>query len=156
VVQALRRLHDPEEKAEYDAQLREIKGQRTGGNGPRAGVSNEAIGKTRAWPEGKAPTTLEEFYVCLAASRVMTADEARALVASLPAAGRPDSPKLVVTELFKAGMLTRYQAQGVLSGRIKFLSFGEYVILDKLGQGGMGQVLKAEHRRMKRTVALKV
>ena len=33
---------------------------------------------------------------------------------------------------------------------------GNYVILDKLGQGGMGLVLKAVHRRMERLVALKV
>jgi serine/threonine protein kinase len=33
---------------------------------------------------------------------------------------------------------------------------GNYVILDKLGQGGMGLVLKAEHRRMERLVALKI
>ena len=33
---------------------------------------------------------------------------------------------------------------------------GNYIILDKLGQGGMGMVLKAEHKRMKRVVALKV
>ncbi|MCY2991774.1 MAG: SUMF1/EgtB/PvdO family nonheme iron enzyme, partial [Planctomycetota bacterium] len=33
---------------------------------------------------------------------------------------------------------------------------GNYVVLDKLGQGGMGLVLKTEHRRMKRLVALKV
>ncbi len=32
---------------------------------------------------------------------------------------------------------------------------GNYVILDKLGQGGMGMVLKAEHKRMKRVVAIK-
>ena len=33
---------------------------------------------------------------------------------------------------------------------------GEYVILRKIGAGGMGQVFKARHRRMKRLVALKV
>ena len=33
---------------------------------------------------------------------------------------------------------------------------GEYVIQATLGQGGMGQVFKALHRRMKRTVAIKV
>lgn len=33
---------------------------------------------------------------------------------------------------------------------------GHYVILDKMGQGGMGMALKAKHRRMKRAVALKM
>jgi serine/threonine protein kinase len=33
---------------------------------------------------------------------------------------------------------------------------GNYVVLEKLGEGGMGWVLKAQHRRMQRTVALKV
>jgi len=34
--------------------------------------------------------------------------------------------------------------------------FGEYVLLDKLGEGGMGVVFKAQHRRMKRFVAVKM
>ena len=36
------------------------------------------------------------------------------------------------------------------------VTLGNYVLLDNLGQGGMGMVLKARHRRMGRVVALKV
>ena len=56
----------------------------------------------------------------------------------------------------KAGKLTKYQAQAVYQGKTKGLVFGEYVVLDKLGEGGMGVVLKAQHRRMDRLVAIKV
>lgn len=42
------------------------------------------------------------------------------------------------------------------AGRGARLLLGNYLILEKLGQGGMGMVLKAMHRRMHRTVALKV
>src|SRR5882724_3029823 len=35
-------------------------------------------------------------------------------------------------------------------------TLGNYVLLEPLGAGGMGQVFKAEHQRMKRIVALKV
>ena len=43
-----------------------------------------------------------------------------------------------------------------IKGKTKGLVFGEYTVLDKLGEGGMGVVLKAEHRRMDRLVAVKM
>lgn len=52
--------------------------------------------------------------------------------------------------------LTAFQAQQIYQCKAKHLVMGNYVVLDKLGQGGMGMVLKAQHRRMKRLVALKI
>lgn len=58
--------------------------------------------------------------------------------------------------LTDAGALTNFQANAICQGRQAELSIGAYEVIDKLGVGGMGTVFKARHRRMKRTVALKV
>ena len=73
----------------------------------------------------------------------------------LPPRAAPKDVQALTHELVRSGDLTKFQAQEVLQGRGKSLTLGNYVVLDKLGAGGMGQVFKAQHRRMKRVVAIK-
>jgi serine/threonine-protein kinase len=70
----------------------------------------------------------------------------------------PDTPRgrLVARALVELGVLTRFQAERLLIGRIAGFLLGQYKILDEIGRGGMGRVFKAEHQTMKRLVALKV
>lgn len=150
VSRARQRLLDPHERAAYDALLR-AQAKRQSSN---ASSSGSDIG--RRWPEGKAPGTLSEFFQCLAASGLVTVEEAQRVVGRAPENKRPCDPKSLASELIRAGKLTKYQAVAILQGKLKYLTFGEYLILDTLGQGGMGKVMKAEHRRMKRVVALKL
>lgn len=58
--------------------------------------------------------------------------------------------------LVQAGLLTMYQFERVLLGHIHGLVLGSYRVLDELGRGGMGTVYLAEHRLLRRRVALKV
>ncbi len=100
--------------------------------------------------------TLQQFIDSLTQSGLMTADEVSSFLQSQPAEKQPNDAQTLAQSLVQAGKLTKYQAQMVYQGRPKGLVFGEYTVLDKLGQGGMGVVLKAQHRRMKRLVAVKV
>jgi serine/threonine protein kinase len=55
----------------------------------------------------------------------------------------------------RRGKLTAFQAQNCSPAAVR-LVMGDYVIVAEIGAGGMGQVYKAQHQRMKRVVALKV
>src|SRR5687767_4661887 len=64
--------------------------------------------------------------------------------------------KSTAEALVRTGVLTRFQARCLLSGRYKGLVLGRYKILDQIGQGGMGAVYLAEHLDLSRKVAIKV
>src|SRR5262249_52270120 len=67
-----------------------------------------------------------------------------------------DDAQLFARDLVRQRRLTTYQAVAAYQGKAQTLVFGTYLVLEKLGQGGMGVVFKAVHRRMKRLAALKV
>jgi serine/threonine-protein kinase len=100
--------------------------------------------------------SLEQFVQKLTQSGLMSATDVSSFHDSLPPEKRPKDGEALARELVRANKLTKYQAQAVYQGKVKGLVFGDYRVLDKLGQGGMGVVLKAEHRRMKRVVAVKM
>lgn len=100
--------------------------------------------------------TLKQFTDDLVHSRLMTEAELGAFLGHFPVDRRPSAVESLATELVRSGRLTKYQAAAIYQGKANWLVLGEYVVVEKLGQGGMGVVLKAEHRRMKRTVAIKV
>jgi serine/threonine-protein kinase len=70
--------------------------------------------------------------------------------------GRFPDPRALARELMQRGWLTPYQANLLLQGRGGELVLGPYLLLERRGEGGMGQVFKARHLLMNRTVAIKV
>ena len=100
--------------------------------------------------------TIEQFVERLTQSGLMSAQEIDSFLRQLPSEKRPKDVQQLAQVLVQQGKLTKYQAQAIYQGKTKGLVFGEYVVLDKLGEGGMGVVLKAQHRRMKRLVAVKM
>jgi serine/threonine protein kinase/Leucine-rich repeat (LRR) protein len=96
---------------------------------------------------------LEKFVKQLEDSGIIAAETLKDFV---PPKANPKSAEDLARELVLKRKLTKFQASEAYQGKAKSLVLGNYVILDKIGAGGMGQVFKAQHRRMKRIVAIKM
>ncbi len=106
----------------------------------------------------KTPPTIDQFVQTLIESELMSESELAAFKEQLAQHGKhPESASQLAYELVHRELLTKYQAQVLYQGRkSRPLVLGNYVVLERLGAGGMGQVFKAKHRVMERVVALKV
>ena len=100
--------------------------------------------------------SLEECHAWLTETGILAQRELDEWLQSLDESQRPATAAALSERLFEAGKLTRYQADVLINGETQPLRFGEYLIQEPIGSGGMGTVYKAIHKRMKRTVALKV
>ncbi|MFH1919191.1 MAG: protein kinase [Planctomycetota bacterium] len=100
--------------------------------------------------------SLEQFVENLIRSGLFSAAELAAFQNKLAPEKRPKDAQGLARELNRAGKLTKYQAAQVYQGKTRGLVLGDYVILDEIGHGGMGQVCQAWRRERDRTVAVKV
>src|SRR6185503_8101774 len=103
-------------------------------------------------PGAAEPTAT--FLAALHASRLLTAAQIQD-IAAWAEPNRADVPALA-KEINRRGWLTPYQIKEIARGRGKDLILGVYVILDLLGEGGMGRVFKVHNTRLGRDEALKV
>jgi serine/threonine protein kinase len=99
------------------------------------------------------PPSLDRF---LAELRLIHPGHAHELVGRLARGQGPPDVARVAHEMVWIKALTPYQAAALYQSKGRGLLIGSYVVLDRIGKGGMGMVFKAVHRETRAVVALKV
>jgi serine/threonine protein kinase len=102
------------------------------------------------------PISIDEFVRSLTDTGILPPDEVTSLVSSLPDDRTGVDVEKLAKELVRQQKLTRFQATAIFRRQARGLRFGDYIVLDKLGSGGIGQVFRSENRRTGQTVALKL
>lgn len=100
--------------------------------------------------------SIQELLKNLTESGLLSDDEISTIHDSVNSRADIRSAESFARELVRQNRLTKLQAAAVLKGKTRNLVFGEYVVLEKVGSGGMGQVFKARHRPTGKLVAVKV
>jgi len=96
---------------------------------------------------------LEQFLKHLEDSGILAGDTIKEFI---PPVATPKDAEELARELVRKKKLTKFQAEEVYRGKGKSLVLGNYVLVERIGAGGMGQVFRACHRRMDRMVAVKL
>ncbi len=100
--------------------------------------------------------SLDEFVRSLTDTGILPMEEVTSMVSSLPEDRKGVDVEKLARDLIRQQKLTRFQASVIFKRQTRGLRFGDYIVLDKIGSGGIGQVFKAENRRTGQLVALKL
>jgi serine/threonine protein kinase len=100
--------------------------------------------------------TLDEFVRSLTDTGILPLDEVTSMVSNLPEDRKGVDVEKLAKDLIRQQKLTRFQASVIFKRQSRGLRFGDYIVLDKIGSGGIGQVFKAENRKTGQMVALKL
>src|SRR5438128_649043 len=79
-------------------------------------------------------------------SGVLTNRQLQSVRAQIERGEYPSEPLALAGRLVQDGILTRFQADRIVQNKLHGLVIDRYVILDRLGEGAMGRVFKAQHQ----------
>lgn len=98
----------------------------------------------------------EQFVKKLSSSGLMTLEELQEFEATQLSSSSGSGVDDLARQLVRRYKLTEFQADVIQETRLDPLVVGDYFIMDKIGQGGMGVVYKARPRGAHHLVALKM